>query len=41
MQNTSDGAGVAMLMHYLFTSDYVYDCGLRDAYTYLTVAESR
>jgi hypothetical protein len=41
MQNTADGAGIAMLMHYLFTSDYNYDCGLRDAYTYSSVTESR
>jgi hypothetical protein len=34
MRNTSDGTGIALLMWHLFTSDYTYDTGLRDAYVY-------
>jgi hypothetical protein len=34
MRNTSDGNGISLMMYYLFTSDYAYDCGLRDCYVY-------
>jgi hypothetical protein len=32
--DTGEGAGIAMLAYYLFTSDAAYDCGLRDPYVY-------
>lgn len=41
MKNETEGAGIAMLMQYLVTSSYVYDTGLRDAYTYRNEIETR